>query len=187
MDEKLTSSLREGEKVLWQSKAEPIQTLDNTTKKRFWITLAVCVATFAVLTVLYATNVKAEPRPAVYVILFVLCAFAPLRRFLDARDIRKLNYVVTDQRLLIVSGDVKGVDLARVKEAALRTDADGHLSLLVGSHGVKARPSHWRDLALTGVPSVSDADEPVDSFGYYAVADKAGLEQVLKQVLPCLK
>lgn len=184
MEDIVKEALREEESVLWQSRPETFETLDKTNKKRFWITLCICAAVFAVLAVLYLFNGKAEPKASVVVILFVLCAFAPVRRILDANQIRKLRYIVTNQRLLVVSGEVKGVALSRVKQAVLRTDADGHLSLLAGVEGVKKRQSYWRDLALIGQPGSSSDDEPIDTFGFYAVEDKKGLERVLKQVLP---
>ena len=186
MEDIIKEALREEETVLWQSKPEAFETLDKTNKKRFWVTLCICTVVFIAIMALSLFNGKTEVKPSVVVILFVLCAFAPLRRILDANQIRKLRYVVTNQRMLVVSGDVKGVALERVKQAVLRTDADGHLSLLAGAEGVKKRQSYWRDLALIGQPGASSDDEPIDTFGFYAVEDKKGLERVLKQVLPAL-
>ena len=186
MEDIVKEALREDETILWQSKPEAFETLDKTNKKRFWVTLCICAAAFAVLAVLYLFNGKTEPKPSVVVILLVLCGFAPVRRNLDANQIRKLRYIVTNERLLVVSGDVKGVELSRVKQAVLRTDADGHLSLLAGTDGVKKRQSYWRDLALIGQPGSSSDEEAIDTFGFYAVEDKKGLERVLKQVLPAL-
>ena len=183
MDALLKEQLAEGESIIWQGVPEPFETLDKTNKKRFWITLAVCIAAAAALVVLYLANIKGEPKPAVLVIILVLCGFAPVRRFLYAAAVRKLRYLVTDRQLLIVSNEVKRVSLSRVKVCALRSDADGHLSFLAGAHALKARPSHWRDLALTGQPN-TEPDEPVDSFAFYAVADKAGLRAVIRRVLP---
>ena len=187
MDERITNSLREGETLLWKSRAEAIETLDKTNKKRFWITTAICAVLAVILSALYVIYVKGPVKPAVLVILVLLCAFAPLRRLLDASAVRKLGYAVTNQRLLIVSGEVKGVSLSRVKEAALRTDEDGHLSLLVGADALKAKPSHWRDVALTGLPGTEEEGTVVEYFGFYAVEDKSGLRKILRQVLPLVK
>ena len=185
MDELIKSRMEEGERILWQGGPEPVKALDSTNKKRFWVTTCICIVTAIVLLALYICNVKGDRKPAVYVIVLVLCAFAPIRRILDARDVRKLRYVVTDKRLMNVSSEAKAVPLSRIRECALRTDADGHMSFLAGAGALKARPNHWRDVALTGNPgSGGEPDEPVDMFGFYAVADKAGLRKAIRQVLP---
>lgn len=185
MDELIKSSLNEGEKILWKGSADTIEALDKTNKKRFWITLVICALTAVIITVLYITNVKGEVKPGVIVIVWLLCAFAPVRRLLDASTVQKLQYLVTDQRLLIVSNDVKSVPLSRIRVSALRSDEDGHLSFLAGADALKTRPSHWRDLALTGRSgSAAEEDEAVDSFAFYAVSDKAGLRRAIRQVLP---
>lgn len=185
MEETLKNGLRDGETILWRSKTEAIETLDKTNKKPFWLTLLISAAVFVLLVVLYVLNVSGPQKPVVYIILLVACGFAPVRRLADAREARKLHYIVTDRRLLSISGELRGVELKRVKTAALRTDEDGHLSLLAGADAVKARPSRWRALALTGQPSAAvDDNEPVDRFVFYAVEDRKGLEKVLRQVLP---
>lgn len=184
MDELIKERMTEGETILWQGGPEPFETLDRTNKKRFWITNLICLVTAVALLVLYMTNVKDDPKPAAFAIIVLLCAFAPLRRLLDASAARKLHYVVTDRRLMIVTNEAKFVLLSRIPACALRTDADGHLSFLAGAAALKAKPSHWRDLALIGQPNGADADEPVDAFAFYAVKDKAGLRRAIRQVLP---
>lgn len=185
MDELIKSRMDEDEHILWQGGPETIKTLDATNKKRFWVTTCICIVTAIVLLALYICNVKGDRKPAVYVIVLALCAVAPIRQILDARGVRKLRYVVTDKRLMTVSGEAKAVLLSRIRECALRTDADGHLCFLAGASALKARPSHWRDVALTGNPNGGGSpDEPVDTFGFYAVADKAGLRKAIRQVLP---
>ena len=188
MDENLKSRLNEGETILWQSKTEPIQALDKTNQKRFFTNLIVCSMIAIVLIVLYLTNVKGEVKFSAIVIVLVLCAFAPLRRILDASAVKKLQYLVTDQRLLVFNGsEIKGVELGRIQDAVLKLDADGHLSLLVGSRGIKTKPDHWRELAIVGQPSSLPEEEPIETFGFYAVDDRAGLKKVLAQVLPLVK
>ena len=184
MDELIKSRMDEDERILWQGGPEPVKTLDATNKKRFWVTTCICIVAAITLLALYTCNVKGDRMPSVYVIVLVLCAFAPIRRILDARELRKLRYVVTDKRLMTVLSEAKAVPLSRIRECALRTDADGHLSFLAGAGALKARPSHWRDVALTGNPGGGEPDEPVDVFGFYAVADKAGLRKAIRQVLP---
>ena len=157
MEENLKSRLNEGETILWQSKTEPIQALDKTNKKRFLTNLIVCSVIAAVLIGLYLGFVKGEVKISAIVLVLLLCAFAPLRRILDASAVKKLQYLVTDQRLL------------------------------VGSHGIKTKPDHWRELAIVGQPSSLPEEEPIETFGFYAVEDRAGLKKVLAQVLPLVK
>ena len=183
MDERMKGQMAEGEKILWQGGAEAFETLDKTNKKRFWTTLIVCALTAIVISVLYVLNAKEAVKPGVVVIVVVICAFAPVRRFLDAAAIRKLQYVVTDRQLMVVSSEAKTVLLSRIPVCALRSDADGHLSFLAGEHALKVKPSHWRDLTLTGQPNAASG-ESVESFAFYAVADKAGLRRAIRQVLP---
>ena len=188
MDETLKSRLNEGENILWQSKAEAIQALDKTNKKRFVTNLIVCAAIAIVLIVLYLTNVKGEVKTSAIVLVLILCAFAPLRRILDASAVKKLQYIVTDQRLLVVNGvEIKAVDLGRIQDAVLKQDEDGHLSLLVGSKGVKAKADHWREVALVGQPGSLPEEEPIETFAFYAVEDRTGLKKVLAKVLPLVK
>ena len=188
MDETLKSRLNEGEQILWQSKPEPIQALDKTNKKRFFTNLIVCSVIAAVLIILYLTNVKGAVKPGAIVTVLVLCAFSPFRRLLDASSVKKLQYVVTDQRLLVVNGvEVKPVELSRIQDAVLKQDADGHLSLLVGSRGVTTKPDHWRELTLVGQPGSLPEEEPIETFAFYAVEDRAGLKKVLAKVLPLVK
>ena len=186
MDELIKSRMDEDEKILWQGGPDTIKALDKTNKKRFWVQLIIGAAVAAVLIALYALNVKDDPKPSVFAIILVICFFAPLRRLADAAAVRKLQYVVTDKRLMIVSSEARHVTLPRIQECALRTDEDGHLSFLAGPGALKARPSHWRDLSLIG-QGTTEPDEPVNAFGFYAVKDKAGLRKALRQVLPDVK
>jgi len=184
MDELIKAKMEDGESILWQGGPESIRTLDKTNKKRFFITTIICLLTAVVLLFLYVTNVKGDLKPSVFVIILGMCACAPLRRLLGAAKIRKLRYVVTDKRLMIVSDEVKAVPYSRIRIAAFRSDPDNHLSFLAGERALKAAPSHWRDMALTGQSETPEPGEPVEAFAFYAVEDKAGLREAIHRVLP---
>lgn len=185
MDELIKAKMEEGESVIWQGGPDNIKALDKTNKKRIVTTSIISLLTAVALLLLYIINFKGDLKIALFlIILLALCAFAPVRSLLDAKAVRKLRYVVTDKNLMVVSSEAKAASLSQIRDAALRTDPDDHLSFLVGKRAVKAAPSNWRKLALTWQPGSADPDEPYDVFAFYAVADKAGLRRAIRQVLP---
>ena len=187
METLLQENLQKNEHVLWTGKAGPFRPLDRTNKRRI-LTEAIlsALAALALLTVYALAVIRggASFQLLIPLMMLLLCGIVPLRDLSDCAKLRKAPYAVTDQRLIVVSAAVRGVELSRVREAAFKQDADGLVSLLCGEDALKARPSKWREVCVVARSGGEDENLPCSSFGCYAVEDAAGLKKVLQRCLP---
>ncbi len=186
MDELLKSGLLPGEQILWRGKAEPFTTLDKTHKKRFTIFACVCLLITILVAVAYFAAVRSggmKAKPYVILIVLLLSGIPAFNMLGDASKLRKMEYVVTDQRLLVLRDSLRPMPLSNIQEAGFRTDADGHVSLLCGKDALKARPDHWREYCVVG-QSNADGSDVCSRFVFYAPADLKGLKAALKDKLP---
>ena len=186
MDEMLKAGLLPDEKVLWRGKAEPFTTLDKTHKKRF----SICACIGLLITILVAAAYFAavarggmQAKPIVLLIVLLLCGIPAFNMLGDASKLRKMEYVVTDQRLLVLRDSIRPMPLNYIQEAGFGTDADGHVSLLCGKDALKAKPDHWREFCVVG-QSNADGSDVCSRFVFYAPADLKGLKTALKDTLP---
>ena len=195
MDETLKTALHADEKILWEGKAASFTTLDKTNKPFFWISLAIGLAFFAALTAAYVritTRSGGDLKWGVLAVILVLALLAPIRCLSDAGKIRKLRYLATDQRLMVLSDSgFRSAAYGRIDQAAFRTDADGVTSLLCGRYAVKAKERKRREIAVIGMVGGdrNETDQPIESFGFYALSkqDVGALRGILKQQCPTLK
>ena len=122
----------------------------------------------------------------------ILAALTPVRFLTDAAKIRKLRYVATDRRLMVVSeGAARSAAYGRIDQAAFRTDADGVTSLLCGALALAAKENKRREIAVIGMVGGDRAgeDQPIESFGFYSLSkqDVGALRGIMKQQCPALK
>ena len=184
MDEMLKTGLLPDEKILWRGKAEPFTTLDKTHKKRFiicagiglLITVLVAVAYFAAVA---RGGLKAKP------FVLLLCGIPAFNMLGDASKLKKMEYVVTDQRLIILRDSLRPMPFKAIQEAGFRTDDDGHVSLLCGKDALKAKADKWREICVVG-QSAADGSDVCTRFVFYAPADLKGLKAALKDRLPII-
>lgn len=187
MEELLKESLREEEKLLWSGRPEAFETLDKTHKTPFirkgiitaLVTIALCVA-YVVL----AKIEEAPLKPAVLVVIAACGAFIIARDLLDASKIRKRAfYAITDKRLLVLTDTAKSVEYSAINAAKLDKDEDGHVSLLCGNDGIKAKPWKRREAVLTG-SCTDDSTGLCERFVLYAIPDADKVKEILKPFLP---
>ena len=188
MDEMLMTGLLPDEKILWRGKAEPFTTLDKTHKKRFAVSACIGLLITVVVAIAYFAAVARgglRAKPYVLLIVLLLCGIPVFNMLGDASKLKKMEYVVTDQRLIVLRDSLRPMPLKNIHEAGFGTDADGHVSFLCGKDALKAKPDHWREYCVVGQSNADGADV-CSRFVFYAPADLNGLKAALKDRLPII-
>ena len=104
--------------------------------------------------------------------------------FLHANTLRrKVEYVITNQRLITIKDEAKGVEFDKIKTAEIKTDADGHTTLLCGPASVKTESDKWRTNATLGLRLDNDTLD-CDGLTWYAIPNAKEAEALLKKYLP---
>lgn len=187
MDE-LQGKLEAGEQLLWSSHPESFETLDKTYKKPIITKIVIAVVIAVALLVEYiilAGKNNAGIKPAVIIIIAVCGGYFCLDPFLQAKQLKKRLYAVTDKRLLCVSSDeIKSVSYDNIPAACLKKDEDGHVTLLCGEDALKAKPNKWRSIALHPLTAVDS--KACESFAFYAMPDAGRVKKLLKEYLTLL-
>ena len=179
MQERLKDYLEHGEAILWHGRTENFEAMDAT-HKRYYIRRGIIAAMVAVLLIaLYiptAIKTGAGVKSGAVVVIAAAGIYGVCSPFLDVRKLRKMEYVLTNEKLLLVStGDVRSVKLSAIPTARLASDADGHCSLLCGPDCDRLAPCKRRAATLTG--AILDQDSMMcDRFVMYAVDDIQGLK-----------
>ena len=185
MYEKLSEMLVNDEKLLWYGRPEPFKTLDQTNKKHIITWLIVkCLIIIGLAAAYFITHTGIQKNDFLILILFAaLGGFAVSYPFIIVKHLRNRKiYGLTDQRILRIGESKESVPYTRIKNAALRIDADGHTSLLCGEKTIKLRPYRWRaaaDVAFSNRPEDPEAEDIV----LYALHMDSNLESVLKEHL----
>ncbi len=187
MEEELRALLAEDETLLWSGRPEPFETMDKTNKRSIEIGLGVkaCIAMILLAFYIRETRRIAEAiMPGIVIFIAALAVFALLYPFRTARRLRnKTLYGMTDKRILRVGASVGHVPYGRIERAALRTDEDGHVTLLCGPQTQNLRPSQWRNAA--DVAFINNADESeAASVILYALPVDDELRALLHKYLP---
>lgn len=181
MEETLKKELREDEKLLWWGRPEEFTFLDRTYKSTFIRKLVISFGIVAALIVAYAVAAGADFKLGIAVVLLALGCIGPGNMLTDASKLRKnVTYAVTDRRLIQVLDGAKSVEYAAVGRVQLRTDSDGHTSLLCGADGEKAKETKWRELAVVGARMDAETGR-CGSFVMYAVPDADKLKSILSR------
>ena len=187
MEDILSSVLEDGEEVLWRGKPEAFDTLDKTHKpvivKGEIIKLVVSLA-LIIAYIVTVNNNGAGVKPAIVVIILAVMAYALASPFLHAKTVRrKVEYVITNQRLITIKDDAKGVEFDKIKVATIKTDDDGHTTLLCGPSAVKAEVAKWRGDAALGL-RLDNETLDCDALTWYAIPNAKEAEVLLKKYLP---
>lgn len=186
MEEMLRAGLHEGEQILWRGKPEQFETLDKTHKKGFMIKAGIGLLITVLLSVAYfvaAAKSGATPKFVVVLIVLVLCGIPAFNVLGDASKLKKMEYVATNERLIVMRDSLKAMDYSAIQEAEYRTDADGHVSLICGDEALKARQDKWREICVVG-QSATEAMDHCTRFVFYAPTDLKALKTVLKDRIP---
>ena len=186
MEDILRSSLDKEEEILWRGHAEPFQTLDKTHKADFIRKAMIGAAiVIAVLVFLFSMG-KFESKFLILIgIVLLLCVIPAANVFSDASKLRKIEYIATTERLIVLRDALRSAYYSQIKTGAFREDLDGHVSLVCGPDAMKARPYKRREICVVGA-GVSESDSECSRFCFYAPTDRETLEKILHERMPSL-
>ena len=161
MEETLQASLNNGEKILWRSGTEAFETLDKTNKPAFirngliggFIAIVIAIA-------MIATGGFDRKTLLIIVIAFLLCAIPTSNTLSDASKLRKIEYIATTERLIVLRDSVRSAFYSQIQAAAFREDVVGNSS--------------------------SDSGAGCVRFCFYAPKDRAALQNILHEKMPSL-
>ncbi len=185
MEEILKEELRPGEKILWRGKPEPFEILDLTHKKPLITKAILIIAIVALICVIYVAYAISAGIGVKYILVVaaMLCAImGALNGFNEGRKMKKVNYVVTDQRIISILDLPKSLEYAKIKEVEFKTDEDGLTSVLFGETAIKAKPCQRRSLALLD-PFLDEETGYCSRFVLYAVDDAEGLKNIFSKYI----
>ena len=185
MEQSLREHLMEDEQLLWTGRPEAFETFDRTNKTSLIIGLIIKVVVALGLIITYVASLdKDSIKPGIVIIVLLFAAFALINPFLVARRLRKKTlYGLTNKRVMRSGAYDQAIPYERIKSAVLRTDADGHTTLLCGSRAVNLKPRLWR--AEADASFINNAGEPeADRVIFYAVPMSDELESLLEKYLP---
>ena len=184
MKEKLDSILGKDEELLWFGSPESFETMDKTNGNSIKVGIVLKAVIMAALIAGYVI-IAAREGIMLGVILFLLAAAAYLilSPFLTARTLRKsVGYAVTDKRLIHIASDAKGIGYSAIREAALKTDADGHVTLLCGKDALKLSEHKWRNAATFPI-RIDDETKECDCLVFYALPESEKVRELLSQYI----
>ena len=186
MYDKLRAMLTEDETLLWSCRPASFDTMDRTNRKGIivgFILKAIFAAGATMMYLRVARNTDAGIKPGVIAIILLIAAFAFAYPFLTARRLRQNTYYgLTDRRILRVDTKEESVPYNRIEDTALRSDEDGHFTLLCGPRALGLKPDRWRSEAT--LPFIDDPDRPeTQTLVLYALPVDDKLRGILKQYL----
>ena len=186
MEELFKEELLSGEKLLWHAKPEEFETLDVTHKKPVTVraALTICiVAALCVIYVVYANSKGIDVKPSLVVIAMGCAVIGAFNYIFESKKLRKINYAVTDQRIIFGDEILKSLEFSKINKLELKTDADGHTSILFGDIAIKAKPHKWRSLATADAYIDTDTDF-CTRFVMYAVPNAEQVKDILSKYIP---
>ena len=181
--EKIDAILKGDEKLLWSGGAGKFKVLDEVYKPKLIkdtiISLAVLAALIAGYIALAAKN-NADVSAGVIIVLVIMLMFIPVRMLTDSNKLmKKIRYLITDKRLIIITNNVESIAYAGIKTAKLRTDKAGMTSLVCGKRAIGSSDGKLRGLAATGCHMDENGKE-CDAFVFYALDDPDEIKRILK-------
>ena len=185
-EELLKRELDEGEKVLWIGKPQDSEPLMGCYKKRFFKELITSIVIAAALIIGYIVGVSinnATLYPLVIIVILVIAALAPVNCYTAPKKLRKTAYAFTDKRVAVIRETAHCVEYGKIKEAALRTDDNGYITLLCGPDAVNLKPDHWREDSLLG-EHMSDSMEECESLVMFGLPKDKNLMGYISAKLP---
>lgn len=187
MEKQLREHLSGDEQLLWSGCPEPFDTLDRTNKTSIVVGLVIKVLVTLGILLLFYSSAKQNGnsvKPGAIIIILAFAAFAVMNPFLIAHRLRKKTiYGLTDKRILRAGTNEGAVPYERIKTAVLRTDEDGHTTLLCGSRAYNLKPRQWRSEADASFLNSIDSQE-ADRVILYALPMDSRLRELLNKYLP---
>jgi len=187
MEQQLRERLMPDEHLLWCGSPEPFETLDKTNKRPIIVGTIIKAIVAVCVLILYFVSIRQEgvsARPGLIIVVLALAAFAMLNPFLTARRLRQNTiYGLTDKRAMRCGSNDNAVPYERIKSAELRTDEDGHTTLLCGPRALKLKPRQWRAEADAAFINMADEAE-ADRVMFYALPMDDEVRAIMKKYLP---
>jgi len=163
MEQKFSELLEKDEKLLWCGCPEHFETLDKTNKKSIIVGLIIKAIVIVGILALYIHGalMAAGVKWGIVAAVLAFGAYAFVNPLLVARRLRnKTFYALSDRRILRTGANDESVPYERIRNAALRTDEDGHTTLLCGPRTKDLKPRQWRgeaDAAFINGPDDPEA------------------------------
>ena len=176
------------EKVLWSGAAEKFDTFDKTHKGKFvfktiFLFVLVVAMTAGYIKVSYIND--GVLRAPILILVALLFVAPTVTFFLDADKLKKkVKYVITDKRLIVIRDIAHEMPFAAIKEAEMRVDQDGHTSLLCGDYAMKLKANQIRSRAAIGVATRDEDTGECKQFAFYAIPEAEKVKQILKNYIP---
>ena len=185
MEQQLREHLMEDEQLLWTGRPEAFETFDRTNKASLIIGLIVKIVVTLGLIIAYVISQDKETlKPGIVIVVLLFGVLAVINPFLYARRLRnKTLYGLTNKRVMRAGVYDEAVPYERITSAVLRTDADGHTTLLCGPRAVNLKPRQWRGEADASFINNLDAPEAARVI-LYALPMSNELKSLLKKYLP---
>lgn len=183
MEEQLRDHLMEDEQLLWTGCPESFDTLDKTNKTSIIAGLVVKIVVILGILIMFLLSAQngSNKHPGVFVFILAFAVFAVVNPFLIARRLRKKTiYGLTNKRIIRSGSNDNAVPYERIKRAVLRTDDDGHTTLLCGERAVNLKPRQWRGEADASFIDSHDSPE-ADRVILYALPMENTLRELLNQ------
>lgn len=181
--EKITKLLNPGEQILWASASQPGKLMDEKNKHRNMRWFVIVGAVFALLMFFYVcacvragTNVF-----SVVTLVFVLVAgiifLDPVTTF---RKLKKTEYAITTDRVIVCSSTASSFSLPRSKAAPVQViDEEGGVSTLIIGTKKSVKPGKLRRHGLTGL-FVTENEKDVPYPVFYRVPDAKEAVRILE-------
>lgn len=181
--EKITKLLNPGEQILWASMSQPGKLMDGKNRRRNRRWFVSVGAVFALLMFFY---VRACVRAGTNVFSVVTLVFVLVAGiiFLDPvttlKRLRKVEYAITTERVIVCSSTASSFSLPRSKAATVQVidEEDGMSTLIIGTEKT-AKPSKLRPLGLTGF-FVTENEKDIPYPVFYRVSDAKKAVRILE-------
>ena len=186
MEQQLREHLMEDEQLLWIGRPEAFETFDRTNKTSIIVGLVIkVIVTIGLILIFTASSgEKGNIGPGIIAFVMLFAVFALVNPFLIARRLRKKTiYGLTNKRVMRSGVYDEAVPYERIRSAVLRTDADGHTTLLCGPRAVNLKPRQWRGEADASYINTLDTPEAARVI-FYAMPMSDELKSLLEKYLP---
>jgi hypothetical protein len=173
--EEITQLLSHGEQILWASSSVPGEFMDSDNKARNIRWFIGVAAAFAVLMLLYTRAVVQAGTNAFNVVtglIVILSAVIFLDPICTYRKLQKVEYIITNKRVLVYCSSSSNFSLPIAKASPVRVldDGNGYTTLVIGPEAGAGRPERLRSYGVVG-RAVTEGESNTRYPVLYHVAD----------------
>lgn len=180
MKVELKDVLYEGEKVLWEGKAEPFHLFDGPYKKSILLTWCIsAIVVIAFLAFYIPFHIRSGGRAAQFVICFVLVCMIPFVFSLQplttkyALD-KKVTYLFTNARAICINDtQVNAFSISADTPCRIESLPNGSDVIYMGEGGCRIKPTKNRNAAVLRIKSADSED--LTGMVFYGVKDAAAI------------